>query len=74
MRINFHRVVDCQSDRDRLAGLGRKFSREKGEPQVRCEACRRWCYKSQRCNLFESTQGQEVTQNVPEAVSGESHE
>lgn len=62
MRTHFFKVSHCQQDRDKLADLDRPFPRDRGELQVRCEACRRWCYKSQRCNLFESTPGQEITQ------------
>lgn len=50
--MNFIKPQHCMLNRDRLADLGRLPKKERGERQVRCETCRRWCYESDRCNLF----------------------
>jgi hypothetical protein len=58
--MNFIKPEHCKLNRDRLADLGRLPPKKRGEKQQRCELCRRWCYESDRCNLFTTSQGKEV--------------
>lgn len=55
MRGPFIEVEHCTLSRDRHAELGRPVpKKQRGERQIKCDACGRWCFEANRCNLFRS--------------------
>ena len=60
--VTFKTAKECAAARDKKAagamwGSGRKWR----ERQVQCSACKRWCYQSERCNLFTTISHPTVT-------------
>lgn len=65
MRGPFIEVEHCTLSRDRHAELGRPEPKKyRGERQFKCDACGRWCYEANRCNLFRSEAGNKANEQT----------